>query len=308
MWPRAQICPQAARFYSGRMDVLVAPPPQDTLHAEMTDALSRGLVTPAEVAGLSEGELGALVALCRDALAVGEAAKALTLSRALVVLSPYWGMAWRLLAQALEAAGETTLATTALSAVALLAPPEPEPEPAAAAPSPAPAPLAPPPALEATVTRTLTLRDGRPLPLRHTPAARHHDTVTARLLSQALLTDSSRAATARWAQATIETELAELGTDTAAQPAVDPLRVTGTAIVRRRPAAEAQAPAEKRDAAADPLDATGKIRRPIPARAALRAAARRRMGWPVTDSWVSDEPTVTAVIPPGGATRSGGTP
>lgn len=282
------------------MDVRDAPLAQDTLHAEVTDALSRGLVTQAEVAGLTDAELGALVALCRDALSVGETGRALTLARALVVLSPFWAVAWRLLAQTLQAQGQEQAAAYALQAVSLLTPreadrPQQEPTPAPHEPVAIPnsqgaAPL--------SGSQTLLLHDGRPLPLTHTPAAQHHDTAAAKRAAVALMGASSRGNTAQWAQTTQEHAQALPLPDTGVWPlpggrtaALPPeaLVVTGTAVVRRPVVASASDGDDKAP------DATGKIFRPAPA----RAAARRRLGWPITDTWSPDEPTHTAITPRG---------
>ena len=245
-------------------DAASAPSPGDTLHNEVADALARGIITPAEVAGLTHEELCALEALCQQAQAVGDTLRAHRLVLALIILAPYWASGWLLLAALWRRQHDSAKAAFAERAARLLAPaqkpalpPEPPPQAEPAAPEPEP------------TAKMLVLRDGRPLPLRHTPAALHHDTVTARITAQALLGHDSHTRTARWAQGDLPQEQAP---------------ITQTSIVRLRGAPKDGAGPEASDSEGGP-DVTSKIARPT------RAATRRLMGWPVTDTWSLSELT-----------------
>lgn len=237
-------------------------PPRHTLHNEVADALARGLVTPAEVAGISDTELMALAALGRDALAVGEAGRARVLAKTLIVLAPYWALGWHLLSLVHQRLKDPARAAHAHRAAQLLTPVPPQEHQHCRAQTSSQAASASPegqlsPRLEHT-ERSQILDDGRPLPLRDTPAALHHDTVTARITAQALMQHQSLQNTALWAQG---------------------LESTHTAIIKRGHRL-AGTPSEPHSPAKTD-DVTSVIRQ----QATTRAAARRRMGWPVSDTW-----------------------
>jgi hypothetical protein len=235
-------------------DAALPQSPGDTLHNEVADALARGLITPAEVAGLTHEELAALQALCQQAQAVGDYLRAHRLVLALIVLSPYWATGWSLLAALWRKQHQGAKAAYAEQAARLLTPvQQPEPE------RPAQAAVALDPTQD--TAKALVLRDGRTLPLRHTPAALHHDTVTARIAAQALLGHDNHSRTARWAQGA---------------PPEEGAPITQTSIVRLRGSPQGPVPSGAAGGEGG-SDVTSKI----PA----RAAARRLSGWPVTDSW-----------------------
>ena len=187
-----------------------------------------------------------------------------------MVLAPYTAAAWQLLADALRAVGAADRAAWAEQAVLLLSQPE--------------APVASS-AADKAADVSLALADGRPLPLRTTPAARHHDTVAARLAQVAISSGSTWVNTVQWATRARE---GQVGTAT---------QGTQTSIVRRARGAPSGQAGPRQPAAGDanppPITQTSRIWAPTAAAAAPATAAGRRLGgWPMTD-----EITLTAFGP-----------
>jgi hypothetical protein len=244
---------------------------RDSLHAEVADALARGLITPAEVAGLHEDELQALVSLGEQALAHQELEKACTLAQAAVVLAPYTKATWDLLARTLRRRKTVHLAAYAEQAVRLLSPRQ-----------------AQTPALAGDighkeVTQTLVLHDGRALPLTTTPVAVHHDTVSAQQEARRPMDDEGLA----WATRTLTQLKVAPPHATGDLVPPPPAPVTKTSIVMRdkkRP----NVPASQADTQEEHNTQTSEVARP----SSMTAAQRRLHGWPMTD-----EVTLTALAP-----------